>query len=210
ITANNGLSYQWQDNGSNISNNAIFGGATNNTLTITGATAGMNGHTYQCVVSGTTPCAAVNSTAATLTVYAPPTFTTQPVSSTICAGSNTSFTVTVSNGLTFQWQDNGSNISNNAIFGGATTTTLTITGATVGMNTHTYQCVVTGTAPCTAVTSTAATLTVNTAATITCIGNQSVNTGVGVCTAVVSYSAPTVTGIPAPTITYSFSGATGG
>src|SRR5205085_9347644 len=53
------------------------------------------------------------------------------------------------------------------------------------------------------------TVTVNNAPTIICPSNQTVNNDPGVCSAVVTYS-PTVTGVPAPAVTYSFSGVTTG
>jgi hypothetical protein len=66
-----GLTYQWQVNqGSgwtNVLNGGVYSGATTNVLTITGATTGMNGYQYRCVVTGT--CfTTTTSNAATLTV----------------------------------------------------------------------------------------------------------------------------------------------
>ena len=45
-----GITYQWQVNGTNVSG-SVYSGATTNALTITGATAGMNGYVYKCIVS---------------------------------------------------------------------------------------------------------------------------------------------------------------
>jgi len=66
-----GLTYQWQENSGagfvNLMNVGPYSGVTTATLTITNPTAGMQGYTYQCVVSGTcTPPATSN--AATLDV----------------------------------------------------------------------------------------------------------------------------------------------
>lgn len=66
------ITYQWQVsiNGgafTNVSNGGVYGGATTNTLSITGVTAMMNGYVYRVVVSGV-PCGSVNSSNATLTV----------------------------------------------------------------------------------------------------------------------------------------------
>jgi len=164
-----GVSYLWQENrGSgftNLTNAGIYSGCETNTLTLTGVTTGMNGYTYQCVVSS--PCLNyVTGTAATLNVNTPPAITVQAANSTICAGANTSFSVTAAgSGLTYQWQVSTggafSNVSNTGVYTNATTSTLNITGATVAMNGNQYQCIVSGT--CTpAVTGTAATLNINT------------------------------------------------
>lgn len=98
--------------------------------------------------------------------------TTQPTDKTVCATNNTSFTI-VATGTGFQWQEstNGggtwNNITNGGIYSGATTTTLTLTGVTAGMNNYRYRCVVTGTCAPTSVNSNAAILTVNPATSIT-------------------------------------------
>ncbi len=168
VTASNTTGYQWQVNtGSgfgNITNGGVYSGATTATLTITGATAGMNGYLYRCVASGScTPSATSNS--GTLTVDPLPAISAQPPNRTICAGDNTTFTVTASNTTGYQWQVNtGSgfgNITNGGVYSGTTTATLTITGATAGMNTYTYRCVTTNS--CGSINSNAGTLTVNTA-----------------------------------------------
>ena len=60
-----------------------------------------------------------------------PVITTQPISRTVGAGSGTNFTVVVSSpsALTYQWQHEGTNISNGGHFSGVTTATLTISNA---------------------------------------------------------------------------------
>ncbi|WP_188890917.1 S-layer homology domain-containing protein [Paenibacillus radicis (ex Gao et al. 2016)] len=173
VTATNATGYQWQvDEGAgftNISNGAPYSGATTATLTITGATAGMNGYLYRVVVTGAaTPTATSNN--AVLTVNTPPSITSQPSNSTITAGANTTFSVSAANATGYQWQvDEGAgftNISNGASYSGATTATLTITGATAGMNGYVYRVIATGVAAPAAV-SNSATLTVNTPPSIT-------------------------------------------
>jgi len=168
------LTYQWQVNtGSgyvNLSNGGVYSGVTTNFLTVTGVTAAMNGYQYRCVVSGTCPPSAT-TTGATLTVNTSPVITTQPVASTICAGNNTTFSVVATGTtLTYQWYVNAGAgfvaVVNGGVYSGATTATLTITGATAAMNGYTYECLVSG--ACTpAVTSNTALLTVNTAPAIT-------------------------------------------
>ncbi len=158
--------YQWQISTTgaggpwtNLANAAPYSGVTTASLAITGVTAGMNGSLYRCVVSGTcAPNATTNNAA--LTVNTPISITTQPVVSTnICATGSTSFTVAAAGTApTYQWQISTTgaggpwtNIVNGGVYGGATTTTLTLTGITAAMNGSRYRCVVTGAAPCGAV-----------------------------------------------------------
>ncbi|WP_188771326.1 beta strand repeat-containing protein, partial [Emticicia aquatilis] len=95
-----------------------------------------------------------------------PTVSTNPSNRTICNGNNTTFSVTASNATAYQWQvDIGSgftDISNTGVYSNATTSTLTITGATSAMNGYVYRCVViNGTSTC-STNSNTATLTVST------------------------------------------------
>jgi hypothetical protein len=81
-----------------------------------------------------------------------PGITAHPSGSTLCAGANTSFTVTATGTepLSYQWElsTNGgasySNVVNGGIYSGAATATLTLTGVTSGLNGNRYRCVVTG------------------------------------------------------------------
>jgi Secretion system C-terminal sorting domain len=90
---------------------------------------------------------------------------THPLSSTVCNGYNTSFSVAATGTapLSYQWQVNAgagfTNISNGGVYTNATTPTLSITGATTAINSYIYRCVVTN--GCGTATSNSATLTVN-------------------------------------------------
>ena len=174
------LSYQWQESAAgcggpwnNIGNAGVYTGATTATLTITGATAGMNNYGYRCIVTGNCAPLTATSNCALLTVNAITAVSGQPVNSTICANANASFTITATgSSLAYQWQvstDAGttfSNITNSSLYSGTTSATLVITGATVVMNTYKYRCLVSGTcAP--AVTTGIASLTVYTPISIT-------------------------------------------
>ena len=169
------LTYQWQlstdggTNYSNLANGGVYAGVTTASLTITGATAAMSTYKYRCVISGTcTPSA--TSSAGTLTVNTPITIVS-PAGATICATGTISFSVTVAGTIPpspYQWQESTTGalgpwntITNGGIYSGATTTTLTLTGVTVGMSTYRYRIAVTGTAPCGVVNSTDALLTVS-------------------------------------------------
>ena len=100
-----------------------------------------------------------------------PLFTTQPSSRLVRVGSSVQFTVAASGtpAPTYQWQvstDGGStwsNLSNAAPYSGTTTTTLTITGASLGLSGTQYRAIATNTVG--AVTSNAAALAVGALAT---------------------------------------------
>ena len=155
VAAGSGLLYQWQENqGSgwnNLSNGGVYANVTTASLTLSGVLPGMNNYRYRCVVSGTcTP--ADTSGSATLTVNLLPAITTHPLDTALCVGCNVSFSVTATGtGISYQWQEsiNGgaswSDISNGGIYGGATTSTLTLTGLLQSMDGYRYRCVVTGT-----------------------------------------------------------------
>jgi hypothetical protein len=175
VTANGtALTYQWQvstDGGANytnLANGGVYSGVTTATLNITAATASMNSYRYRVIISGT--CApAVTSTAAILTVNTAITVTTAPAATTICATGTTSFSIVVAGtSPTYQWQVSTTgaggpwtNITNGGVYSGATTSTLTLTGVTPGMNGYLYRVVVSGTAVCGSITSATAALTVS-------------------------------------------------
>ncbi|MBK8087134.1 MAG: hypothetical protein IPK31_03805 [Chitinophagaceae bacterium] len=89
-----------------------------------------------------------------------PAVSTQPVSGTICAGSNRTFSVSASgSALNYQWEvsTDGGNTFNP--IGSANANSYTVSAATITQNNYRYRCVVSG--ACTpAVTSNAATLNV--------------------------------------------------
>ncbi len=81
-----------------------------------------------------------------MNVVSPAAITAQPVNKALCAGDNTSFTASASGTTVHKWQvkpGNGFvNFSNGGVYSGATTATLTITGATAGMNGYQYRLLV--------------------------------------------------------------------
>lgn len=197
-----GTTYQWQvsTNGggtyTNIANAAPYSGATTNTLTITGATAGLNQNLYRVVVSGACPApgSSVTSSAATLFVNINPTIVTQPVNTTRCLGATATFTVVANapNGpaaSTYQWQVSTNNGLTYANIAGATAATLTLTNVTLLMNNNLYRVVVT-TAPCaTTVTSNGARLNVNPLPVIT-IATPTTSLTPGVTTVITATTSP--------------------
>ncbi len=152
-----GITYQWQlsTNGgstwTNLTNTAPYSNVNTATINITGATLSMNNYQYRCVVSGACSTT-VTSNIATLTVNSTITINNQPpVSQVVCTGSNITIPVNVTGASTFQWYgDFGSGfvaLSNNAIYSGVNTATLSITNASASV-TGTYRCIVGS--PCTA------------------------------------------------------------
>lgn len=147
------LNYQWQVNtGSgftDISNAAPYAGTTSATLTVSGLTTAMNGYQYRVVITNT--CGNVTSAPAALTVTAVAAVNSQPVNTTVCINSNTSFSVGATGATGYQWQVNtGSgfvNILDDATFSGSTTSALTISGVTASMNNYQYRAVLSSCGP---------------------------------------------------------------
>ena len=169
---------QWQKGGVALS------GQTGTSLTLSNVTAGDAG-SYTAVATNTAGTATSNI--ATLTVNVAPSFTTQPQSQTVGAGSNVTFTVAVSGTPTptLQWQKGGTAIA------GQTGTSLTLNGVTAS-DAANYTAVATNTAG--TVTSATATLTVNTAPAFTTQPqSQTVNAGANVTFTVVASGTPTPT-----------------
>lgn len=156
ITASGaGIAYQWQGapgNGTftNLTNGPAFTGVNTSTLTFTGLSAAIyHGYTVRCVVSGT--CAPpITSANSVFNFFTAPSLMSHPANAEICAGANTTFNTTANGtNLTYQWYVlsgvTSSPISNGGVYSGATTASLTITGATTALSGNKYYCVVSGT-----------------------------------------------------------------
>ncbi|MGO4773830.1 hypothetical protein ACEN2I_19430, partial [Flavobacterium sp. W22_SRS_FK3] len=150
ITATGATAYQWQvDTGSgfaNITNGAPYSGATTATLTITAATASMNGYKYRCTaINGVSTCF-TNSNSGTLSVSN--ITATGSQTNISCAGTNTgNASVTPSGGIgsyTYSWSPTG---GTGAIATGlaAGTYTVTITDGIGCTATKSYTITETGT-----------------------------------------------------------------
>ena len=182
-----GLTYNWQvstDGG--VTWNNVSPAATTATLTLTNVTAAMTNNQYRCQVGGSCSAGLINSNAAVLSLSNSITFSTQPVSAGVCAGTDVTFTVAASGtGLAYNWQvstDGGTTWNN--VAPANTTNTLNITAPTVSMSGNQYRCVASGDCNPSGVNSDVATLTVNTSVTLTsqpadvdgCNGNVAVFT----------------------------------
>jgi uncharacterized repeat protein (TIGR03803 family) len=125
------LSYQWQQNGTNLTNGGGFSGATTAVLSISNVVSS-NAASYTVIVSNSFNI--VTSAPATLTVLlTPPAITSQPVGLTNVAGSIAFFAVTATGEepLAYQWQENGVNLTNGGTISGANTPFLMISNLVV-------------------------------------------------------------------------------
>ncbi len=141
-----GLSYQWYKGATILNNGGSISGATSATLTINSVVTGDAATNYRCVVSGTSPCTAVNSNNAALVVNQLPAITSQPTASqTLCSGNSVSFSVIATGaGLTYQWYNGATLLSNGGSITGATTATLTINPVSTSDASTNYHCFVSG------------------------------------------------------------------
>lgn len=169
--------YLWQvsaDGGSswtNLTNNAPYSGVSTSVLTITGASASLNGDRFRAIA--TNSVGSVTSSAAVLTVGTLVSITTQPATQTVTAGNSAQFTAAASGtpSPAFQWQvstNSGSSwtdLTNGAPYSGTGTATLQITNATAGLNGYRYRVVASNGAG--SATSSAATLNVQLAPSMT-------------------------------------------
>jgi hypothetical protein len=140
----NGVSFQWQFDGTNIA------GATNATLTLTNVQT-IDAGTYS--VTLTDPAGSTTSSNAVLTLLNPPVITSSPASQSVVAGTTVMFSATATGTapVTYQWQFDGATIP------GATNTSLTVTNAVIS-NAGSYSMV--ATSPYGSATSSVATLSV--------------------------------------------------
>ena len=113
VSSPTAVTYQWQHDGTNISNGVHFSGVTNATLTIANATPNDAG-SYRCKASNSS--GTTTSNPANLTVVTVPTITTQPNSAVVSDGFPVSFSGVGFGGLplTYQWRLNGSPVGGNS------------------------------------------------------------------------------------------------
>lgn len=133
--------YQWQQDGVNLTNGGTISGATNATLVISNVTPA-DAALYTVVVSNAFNT--VTSDYAILEIiYSPPDITAQPASVTCVAGTTATFSVSATGDqpLSYQWQENGTNLTDGGNISGSATSTLTILGATLG-NSGNYSVIV--------------------------------------------------------------------
>jgi hypothetical protein len=149
LNYNTPITYSWTNNNTSIGLAASGTGnipsfsATNTTTTPITATITVT-PTY---TNGGSSCSGTLEIF-TITVNPSPKITVHPISKIICNGDNTTFSATASNASGYQWQVNSGSgfidLSDIAPYSGATTTTLSISGATTLINNYKYRLVASG------------------------------------------------------------------
>jgi hypothetical protein len=162
------LSYQWQLDGTNLTNGttisgSTISGSTNSTLNIANAHTNDSGN-YLVIV--TNYAGSVTSSVAVLTVTSAPILTVQPTNQTVGVGSTVQFSINgyATSPYFLQWVEDGINLVNGGNLSGANSITLTITNAQTS-NDGNYWLVLTNNYG--SVTSSVATLTVLTSPSFT-------------------------------------------
>ena len=145
ICSGNSLTLSGSANGVN----ATWSGGVSNNVSFVPANSG----SYTASLTDANGCS--SSTSVSITVN-PSVVISTPSAATICAGANTSFSITATNATNYQWQEDP-NTGTFAPMSGQTSPTLNITAAAVAKNNYKYRCFASGL--CSA-TSAAATLTV--------------------------------------------------
>ena len=126
----NGATVQWQVSTNGGVTFTTVAGATSDTLTIPAVTVAQSGNEYRAVF--TLAGSAVTSNAATLTVVGPPVITTQPVSQAGCGTVTFTVAFTGTPTPTVQWYSEAPGASTFSPISGATSPSLTVTGAAFG------------------------------------------------------------------------------
>ena len=160
VTATGTTSFQWRQNGVNLTNTSIFSGVNTNTLTITNPNISLNGSFFDVLLNGAT-CPLVSSSAS-LSVFEKVQITNQPIASQVfCEGSSATISIiAIGDGLAYQWFKGTTAISDGGEISGATSATLNINPLVLSDG-ATYHCLVSGTNPCNPLTSNNSVLSVN-------------------------------------------------
>jgi PKD repeat protein len=153
VAQGGGVTYQWQEHDgsgwSDLTEAGNYVGTATPSLSLFTVDSIMTGYQYRVWLSGL--CAPdAYSAPATLTVQTSPVITVQPVDTAVCETVNAQFSVSaIGDGLQYTWQENNgggfADIPEGGFYSGTNTSTLTINAPVVGMNTNTYQVIVSGT-----------------------------------------------------------------
>ena len=150
------LGYQWEKNGTALTDGGTLSGSATTNLVLSAATTNDAGN-YTVIVTNT--WGSVTSSVAILAVVLPPVITSQPQSLSVTNGSPASFNVTASGTapIGYQWQKNGAGLTNGGTLSGSTTTNLVLSATTTN-DAGNYSVIVTNASG--SITSSVATLTV--------------------------------------------------
>lgn len=163
ISSPTALTYQWQQNTTNISDNSNFSGTNTASLTISNVTTAMNGTRYRIMVRDTLPCTTFSGFYAL--VVPSVTMTLQPASTNVCAGTSVTFTtgITSTGGTpTRQWQtDNGTTTAGGPVVWtnvGTNSNSYSPGVVTLAQDGYRYRVIVTSVGSCNSITSSEAIL----------------------------------------------------
>jgi hypothetical protein len=126
------LSFQWQFNGTNLTDGGQISGSLSSNLMISGAQPA-NAGPYQVIV--TDSYGAITSSIVSLAVDYPVQITGQPASEALLSGTNATFIVTATGfPLNYQWYYNGLPLTNGGNISGATSYTLNVANVQTNNN----------------------------------------------------------------------------
>jgi hypothetical protein len=157
-----GLTYQWFKGAISLSDGGNISGANTPTLTLNPVSLLDDGTDYYCEITGNcTP--SVTTDFATIIVNENVAIGTQPiVTQTLCSNDTATFSVIANGtGLTYQWYNGVTALTDDAFISGATTASLSISSLSPANSSTEYYCIVSGTSPCNPVTSDYSILIVN-------------------------------------------------
>jgi uncharacterized repeat protein (TIGR03803 family) len=128
------VTYQWLRNGAALTNGGNISGSTNRALQLDNV--GFNNAAEYSVIVKNSYGSVTSAPAALEIIVSPPAINTGPVSQTVLTGTTVTFSVDASGDepLGYQWQEDGTNISDGGAISGSATSTLTITSATPANN----------------------------------------------------------------------------
>jgi uncharacterized repeat protein (TIGR03803 family) len=157
VASNALMFYQWQENGTNLSDAGKISGSATSTLTVSNVTLANVG-VYSVILSNAAGILASSNAFLTI-VPSAPVIVLQPTNQNVLPGAPASFSVAAVGNTPYfyHWQENGTNLVNGVNFSGVTNSTLIISNASP-VNAGTYSVIVGNTLG--SVTSTGAVLSV--------------------------------------------------
>lgn len=191
------IKWQVSTNGTTFTDIA---GATNLTLALT-ATPALNNNLYRVILTNTRE--SITSDAAILTLNTQLAITNQPINVSASAFTNPFITLTATgSNLNYQWQVSKdqsvtfTNIINDAIYAGTTTSTLNFTAVPASYNGYQYRNVITST--CTVISNTTTLTVIKAVQTIVWATPSSIIYGTPLADSILNASVAGLTGGPAP------------
>jgi uncharacterized repeat protein (TIGR03803 family) len=144
IASNALMFYQWQDNGTNLSDAGKISGSTTSTLTVSSVTSSNVG-AYSVILSNAAGVLASSNAFLTI-VPSAPVIVLQPTNQTVLPGASASFSVAAvgNTPYLYHWQANGTNLTNGVNFSGVTNSTLTVSNVSTA-NAGNYSVIVSNT-----------------------------------------------------------------